>query len=135
MVAKKNAPPNKRALYGSVPQLGGPIGFFLSGSVFLALTTQMPEADFLEWGWRIPFVASALLVLVGLINFLGVVGRLVSVAKFVSWSGPRTLPEAIALHFRSGRWVQADKIGQGSTRDAYLLRVLQWIEEGQAEVL
>jgi MFS family permease len=48
------------------PQLGGPIGFFLSGSVFLLLTTQLPEADFLDWGWRIPFVASALLVLVGL---------------------------------------------------------------------
>jgi MFS family permease len=66
LLATENAPPHKRALYGSVPQLGGPIGFFLSGSVFLVLTTQMPEADFLAWGWRIPFVASALLVLVGL---------------------------------------------------------------------
>jgi len=66
LLATENAPPNKRAWYGSVPQLGGPIGFFLSGSVFLALTIHMPEADFLEWGWRIPFVASAALVLVGL---------------------------------------------------------------------
>ena len=66
LLATENAPANKRALYGSVPQLGGPIGFFLSGSVFLVLTTQMTEADFLAWGWRIPFVASALLVLVGL---------------------------------------------------------------------
>jgi MFS family permease len=48
------------------PQLGGPAGFFLSGSAFLILTTQLPEADFLEWGWRIPFVSSALLVFVGL---------------------------------------------------------------------
>ena len=66
LLATENAPPNKRAWYGMFPQLGGPIGFFLSGSVFLALTTQLPEADFLDWGWRIPFVASALLVLVGL---------------------------------------------------------------------
>ena len=66
LLATENAPANKRAWYGSFPQLGGPIGFFLSGSVFLTLTTQMPEADFLEWGWRIPFVSSALLVLVGL---------------------------------------------------------------------
>jgi MFS family permease len=62
LLATENAPPEKRAWYGMFPQLGGPIGFFMSGSVFLALTTQLPEADFLDWGWRIPFVASALLV-------------------------------------------------------------------------
>jgi metabolite-proton symporter len=66
LLATENAPPGKRAWYGMFPQLGGPAGFFLSGSVFLALTTQLPEADFLSWGWRIPFVASALLVVVGL---------------------------------------------------------------------
>ena len=65
LLATENAPPEKRAWYGSFPQLGGPIGFFLSGSVFLLLTTQLPEADFLEWGWRIPFLSSAVLVLVG----------------------------------------------------------------------
>jgi metabolite-proton symporter len=66
LLSTENAPPGRHAWYGMFPQLGGPIGFFLSGSVFLLLTTQLPEADFLEWGWRIPFVASALLVLVGL---------------------------------------------------------------------
>lgn len=66
LLATENAPPEKRAWYGSFPQLGGPIGFFLSGSVFLLLTTQLPEDDFLQWGWRIPFVSSAVLVLVGL---------------------------------------------------------------------
>ncbi len=65
LLATENAPPEKRAWYGMFPQLGGPIGFFMSGSVFLILTTQLPEADFLDWGWRIPFVASALLVVVG----------------------------------------------------------------------
>jgi MFS family permease len=66
LMSTENAPPGRHAWYGMFPQLGGPIGFFLSGSVFLLLTTQLPEADFLAWGWRIPFVASALLVLVGL---------------------------------------------------------------------
>ncbi len=66
LLATENAPPGKRAWYGMFPQLGGPVGFFMSGSAFLYLTTQLPEADFLDWGWRIPFVASALLVLVGL---------------------------------------------------------------------
>ncbi len=66
LLATENAPPGKRAWYGMFPQLGGPAGFFLSGSAFLLLTTQLPEADFLNWGWRIPFVSSALLVFVGL---------------------------------------------------------------------
>ncbi len=66
LLATENAPPGKRAWYGMFPQLGGPAGFFLSGSAFLLLTTQLPEADFLDWGWRIPFVSSALLVFVGL---------------------------------------------------------------------
>ena len=56
LLSTENAPKGKRAWYGMFPQLGAPIGFFLSGSVFLLLTTQLPEADFLEWGWRIPFV-------------------------------------------------------------------------------
>ena len=66
LLATENAPPEKRAWYGMFPQLGGPVGFFLSGSAFLLLTTQLPEADFLDWGWRIPFVSSAVLVVVGL---------------------------------------------------------------------
>ncbi len=66
LLAIENAPPEKRAWFGMYPQLGGPIGFFLSGAAFLLLTTQLPEAEFLDWGWRIPFVSSALLVLVGL---------------------------------------------------------------------
>ncbi len=66
LLATENAPPGKRAWYGMFPQLGGPAGFAMSGAAFLYLTTQLPEADFLDWGWRIPFVASALLVIVGL---------------------------------------------------------------------
>ena len=66
LLATENAPPGKRAWYGMFPQLGAPIGFFLSGGIFLILTTNMSEADFLGYGWRIPFLASALLVIVGL---------------------------------------------------------------------
>jgi len=66
LLATENAPPGKRAWYGMFPQLGAPIGFLLSTGVFLALTHWMSDADFLAWGWRIPFLASAVLVLVGL---------------------------------------------------------------------
>ncbi|MCC2974948.1 MFS transporter [Massilia sp. IC2-476] len=66
LLATENAPPGKRAWYGMFPQLGAPIGFFLSGGTFLLLGQLMPDEDFFSYGWRIPFLASALLVLVGL---------------------------------------------------------------------
>jgi MFS family permease len=65
LLAIENAPPHKRAWYGMFPQLGAPIGLILSGGTFLLLTNCMNSQDFLEYGWRIPFIASSLLVLVG----------------------------------------------------------------------
>jgi metabolite-proton symporter len=66
LLATENAPPGKRAWYGMFPQLGAPIGFFLSGGTFLLLTQFLGEAEFFSFGWRIPFLASALLVIVGM---------------------------------------------------------------------
>ncbi|MES2261506.1 MAG: MFS transporter [Pseudomonadota bacterium] len=66
LLATENAPPGKRAWYGMFPQLGAPIGFFLSGGIFLLLSQTLTDAQFFSFGWRIPFLASALLVLVGL---------------------------------------------------------------------
>ncbi|QJE03519.1 MHS family MFS transporter [Massilia forsythiae] len=66
LLATENAPPGKRAWYGMFPQLGAPIGFFLSGAIFLVLSQAMSDADFFRYGWRIPFLSSALLVAVGL---------------------------------------------------------------------
>jgi len=66
LLATENAPPGKRAWYGMFPQLGAPIGFLLSGGIFLLLSETLSDAQFFSFGWRIPFIASALLVLVGL---------------------------------------------------------------------
>jgi len=66
LLAVENAPPRKRALYGMFPQLGAPLGFLLSGSVYLALSSFLTPKEFLVFGWRLPFLASALLVLLGL---------------------------------------------------------------------
>jgi metabolite-proton symporter len=66
LLAIENAPPGKRAWYGMFPQLGAPLGFICSSGVFLLLTQLLSEAQFLAWGWRIPFLVSTLLVLVGL---------------------------------------------------------------------
>lgn len=65
LLAIENAPPNKRAWYGMFPQLGAPIGLLLSGGTFLLLTDSMSTEDFMDYGWRIPFIASSLLVIVG----------------------------------------------------------------------
>lgn len=66
LLATENAPANRKAWYGMFPQLGAPIGFLLSSSTFFLLGKTMSDADFLSYGWRIPFIASALLVWVGL---------------------------------------------------------------------
>jgi metabolite-proton symporter len=66
LLAIENAPPGRRAWYGMFPQLGAPIGFLFSGSVFLALSKWLTDERFFAFGWRIPFLASAALVLVGL---------------------------------------------------------------------
>jgi metabolite-proton symporter len=66
LLATENAPANKKAWYGMFPQLGAPIGFLLSTATFFALSKTMTDEQFLSYGWRIPFIASALLVWVGL---------------------------------------------------------------------
>jgi MFS family permease len=66
LLATENAPPGKRAWYGMFPQLGAPVGFFLSSSIFLVLSKWLSPAQFLAFGWRLPFLASAVLVLLGL---------------------------------------------------------------------
>ena len=66
LLAVENAPPSKRALYGMFPQLGAPVGFLLSGGIFLGLSRWLTDAQFFAFGWRLPFLASAVLVLLGL---------------------------------------------------------------------
>lgn len=66
LLATENAPPGKQAWYGMFPQLGSPIGFLCSTGLFLFLSEKLSDAEFSAWGWRIPFLASALLVFVGL---------------------------------------------------------------------
>ena len=60
----EHAPPGRRGLFGSLVQIGFPLGLVTSSGVF-ALVTMMPEADFKSWGWRIPFLLSVLLLGVG----------------------------------------------------------------------
>jgi metabolite-proton symporter len=66
LLATENAPPGKRAWYGMFPQLGAPLGFLCSGGLFLLLSLCLSNDQFISFGWRLPFVASSALILVGL---------------------------------------------------------------------
>lgn len=66
LLATENAPPGKRAWFGMFPQLGPSIGFLMANGLFLALALLLDDEQFRAWGWRIPFLLSALLVVVGL---------------------------------------------------------------------
>lgn len=65
LLAVEYAPPEKRGFFGSVPQMGIPIGLLLA-TLALTVMTMLPEEDFVAWGWRVPFIASAFLVIFGL---------------------------------------------------------------------
>lgn len=64
VLAVEHAPERYKSFFGSLPQSGAPIGLLLSTAAFAA-ASRLPERDFLNWGWRLPFLASAILILVG----------------------------------------------------------------------
>jgi MFS family permease len=66
LLAVENAPPGWRARFGMFPQLGAPVGFILANGLFLLLGLALTPTQFLAWGWRVPFLGSAGLVMVGL---------------------------------------------------------------------
>jgi len=66
LLAVENAPAGWESRFGAAPQLGAPVGFLAANGLFLLLGLGLSDDDFLAWGWRIPFLASALLVALGL---------------------------------------------------------------------
>ena len=71
-MALEYAPPNRRGLYASFPQMGNPLGLLL-GTLMLYLFALLPDDQFMSWGWRVPFLLSAVLVGVGLYIRLNIV--------------------------------------------------------------
>ncbi|MDO8349728.1 MAG: MFS transporter [Gallionella sp.] len=66
LLAAEYAPKGRRGWFGMFPQLGPPVGFLLAVGSFLLLSQLLDDAQFRDWGWRIPFLASAILVVIGL---------------------------------------------------------------------
>jgi len=66
LLAVENAPKGWEARFGSAPQFGAPVGFLAANGLFLLLGLGLSDAEFQSWGWRVPFILSALLVAIGL---------------------------------------------------------------------
>ncbi len=101
LLAVENAPPGWRGRYGTAPQLGAPVGFIAANGLFLLLGVLLDDGDFRAWGWRLPFLASALLVGVGLWVRL----KLTETPAFVALAHegpPAAVPvaEVLRLHWR-----------------------------------
>ena len=103
LVATENAPPGKRAIFGTFPQLGAPLGFIIANGLFLIIAAVLPSDDpsrpstaFLEWGWRIPFLFSVVMVAVGLWVRLNLVES-TAFEKTVKTGKVRKVPMATAF--------------------------------------
>lgn len=72
LMSVEHAPLEKRGLFGAYPQIGVPLGLILATSFMFILTTSMSDADFQSWGWRLPFLSSLLLIVVGYLIRRGV---------------------------------------------------------------
>src|ERR671916_1062097 len=105
LIATEHAPEDKRGLYSSFPQMGPAAGFLLANGFFLALAATLSDEQFAAWGWRVPFVASLVLVLVGLyvrmtIAETPVFSRAMEIqtrAKVPFWDMLRTYPLVLLL--------------------------------------
>jgi len=105
LMATEHAPEGKRGLYSSFPQMGPAAGFLLANGFFLALAATLSDEQFAAWGWRVPFVASLVLVLVGLyvrmtIAETPVFSRAMEIqtrAKVPFWDMLRTYPLVLLL--------------------------------------
>jgi MFS transporter, MHS family, shikimate and dehydroshikimate transport protein len=105
LMAVEHAPAHRRGFYGSWPQVGVPAGLVLGTGTFAVLSATLSDEQFVAWGWRVPFLASALLIAVGMWIRLTVSESPVfkesvenkSVVKMPVFDALRTYPKEIAL--------------------------------------
>jgi metabolite-proton symporter len=101
LLAVENAPPGYRARFGMFPQLGAPVGFIAANGLFLLLGLWLSDGEFQEWGWRLPFFASAVLVGVGLWVRLKLTETPVFAAMAAKGPPPAVpIAELLRLHWR-----------------------------------
>ena len=98
LLAVENAPPGWKARFGMVPQLGAPLGFIAANGLFLVLGLLLTAEDFVAWGWRLPFLVSALLVILGLWVRLRLVETPAFAAALKAEAPPRIPLAAVFRH-------------------------------------
>ncbi|MEO5587169.1 MAG: MFS transporter, partial [Novosphingobium sp.] len=96
LLAVENAPKGWEARFGAAPQLGAPVGFLAANGLFLALGLGLSDAEFAAWGWRIPFIASSVLVAIGLWIRLKI-GETAAFREAVAEAPPPAVPLATLL--------------------------------------
>lgn len=102
LMAVEHAPNGKRSFFGSLPQLGSPAGLILATTVFSVLSYSLPNEDFMSWGWRVPFLLSVVLIVIGIfvrkrIPESPVFSRAINQGKRVKFPGR----EVISKHFKA----------------------------------
>ena len=109
LLAVENAPPHRRNTWGMFPPLGAPVGFLMANGLFLILGLALDEAQFRDWGWRLPFLVSAVLVVLGLWVRL----KLTETPAFVAAEQAEALPKVpfATLMLGHGRAVLAGTCG------------------------
>ncbi|MFC0104907.1 MFS transporter [Kibdelosporangium aridum] len=122
LMALEHAPEAKRNRYAGFPQMGTPAGLVLANTVFLVTSSVMPAAAFTSWGWRIPFLLSAALVIVGLVIRLRVT-ETPSFAKAVERKQIVRFPLKEALTVGTGRLVLTLLLSIANSAVAYLFLV------------
>jgi len=124
LLATENAPAGRRARYGMFPQLGAPLGFMASGGIFLLLSSTLTDAQFLSFGWRIPFLASSVLVFFGLYVRL----KITETPVFSALSGRVAVPIFAVCRRHAGALVLGTFIALATFVLFYLLTVfaLSW---------
>ncbi|MBI4487247.1 MAG: MHS family MFS transporter [Acidobacteria bacterium] len=127
LLAIENAPPGRRAWYGMFPQLGAPLGFFMSTTIFLGLSGSLDNQQFFSYGWRIPFLASAVLVLIGLYVRMTITETPVFAAA-VARQERVTLPMGVVLRHYPGTVLAGTLISLATFVVFYLMTVftLSW---------
>jgi MFS family permease len=104
LLATENAPRHRRAWFGMFPLLGPPLGFLMSNGLFLALFLLLTNEQFAAWGWRIPFLASGILVTVGL-YLRGRLTETPAFARLAERNGLVRVPLGVLLRHHSLRLV------------------------------
>ena len=113
LMAVEHASADRRGFYGAFPQMGAPAGT-ASATLAFFLASQLPDAQFLAWGWRLPFLFSAVLIVIGLVIRL----KLTESPEFsavVQNSAVRRMPivEAFRRHWRQIVLVAGAYLSQG----------------------